>query len=151
MNRRAWGVDDPLHRGDDADAVRSPDPNADPSLVRHILDLGGIGRPTPYSSTTENEETARYFAGREGGVWHTLLARIQANDGLRYISIGELRDLLRGKGKGDAAWPSAYEVRQAASFVEQHAEHLIDFRGLSQSTPCEVAKVVAELFSKERR
>jgi len=150
VNRRAWGIDDPLHRGDDADGVRTPEPSADPSLVRHILGLDGIGRSTPYTSTSEDEETAQFFAGRDGRVWHTLLARIEEEKGLRYISIGELRDLLRGKGKGDAAWHSAFEVRQAFKFVEEHAEHLIDFRPLEGQTPESVAAVVSRIFSRER-
>lgn len=69
---------------------------------------------------------------------------------LRSISIGELRDLLRGKGKGDAVWHSAFEVRQAFRFVEEHAEHLIDFRRLVGQAPESIAAVVSTIFSKER-
>lgn len=150
MNGTMWGVEDPLHRGDDAERVRTPDPHGNPSLVRHILGLDGIGRSTPYVSTTEDEDTARYFAGTDGGVWHTLVSRIQEAGGLRYISNGELRDLLRGKGKGDAAWPRAFEVRQAYKFVEDHAEHLIDFRGRTGQEPQVVAAVVSNIFSKAK-
>ena len=47
---------DPLYRGDAADAVLIPVPDADASIVRHILYLDGYGRATPYLSTTERME-----------------------------------------------------------------------------------------------
>jgi len=52
----------PLFRGDAASGVGIPRPDADPSIVRHILYLDGPGRETPYLSTTESRIFAR--AGR---------------------------------------------------------------------------------------
>jgi hypothetical protein len=143
-----WGIDDPLLRGDHAESVTVPDPGAPPSIVRHILYLDGAGRSTPYSSTTEDEPTAARFAGKDGRVWHTLVARVQAS-GLRYISKSELLSLLRGRGKGDAAWPKATEVLRARALAEEWGEHLIDFRPLKGSSAT-ADEVVSTLFTKER-
>lgn len=149
MKREMWGVDDPLLRGDGPDTVTTPVPDAPGSLVRHVLYLEGAGRNTPYLSTTEDEETAKRFAGEPGRVWYTLVARIQAA-GLRYISNSELVGLLRGKGKGDAAWPKASEVQRARAYAELWAEHLIDFRSQKGKAPQDLDAVVRSLLEKER-
>jgi hypothetical protein len=144
-----WGIDDPLLRGDHGDSVSVPDPAAPDSIVRHILFLDGAGRATPYSSTTEDEPTARIFAGRDGRVWFTLVDRIQTAE-LRYISNSELLGLLRGKGKGAAAWPKASEVLLARARAEEWGEHLIDFRALKGRAAADVKTTVDVLFTKER-
>jgi len=54
---------DPLFRGDASDEVSIPSPAADPSLVRHILYLGGYGRESPYLSTSAEHVLAARFAG----------------------------------------------------------------------------------------
>jgi hypothetical protein len=149
MKRGAWGIDDPLFRGDGADGVGLPVPDAPTSLVRHVLYLEGAGRKTPYVSTTEDEETAERFAGKTGRVWHALVTRFQAA-GLRYISNSELLGLLRGKGKGDAAWPKASEVQRARAYAEQWAEHLVDFRAQKGKSFEELNAVVRSVLTRER-
>lgn len=150
MASRVWGIEDPLHRGDDAEGVRTPDPVADASIVRHVLYLDGMDRPTPYLSTTEDEETAERFAGRDGRVWHTEVGKVEGAE-LRYISKGELLDVLRGKGKGDAQWSSAFEVAQARAYVEQWAEHLIGFRCMAGKEKEAVAEIVSKIFARVRQ
>ncbi|MBI4953463.1 MAG: hypothetical protein HY908_15645 [Myxococcales bacterium] len=103
---------DPLYRGDDAAGVSLPDPVADASIVRHVLFLGGAGRPTPYPSTTAARAVAQHFAGSRGRVFVTSAPRAKGL-GLGYIGRLELLKLPRGKGYGDARWPSAIEVMQA--------------------------------------
>lgn len=147
MGSKAWGIDDPLLRGDDKAAVCLPVPQAPASIVRHVLFLEGPGRETPYLSTTEDDDVAARFAGRSGAIWWTSVAKVQAQS-LRYISKGELLEVLRGKGKGDAAWPRASEVQTARAYVELWGEHLIDFRRLQASSPSEVGDVVCALFLK---
>lgn len=92
---------DPLYRGDSRDELAAPVPNADPSIVRHILYLGGHGRDTPYLSATESEQVARRFAGDEGAVWATSVPKAKGT-GVRHLSRVELLGLLKGKGHGDA-------------------------------------------------
>jgi hypothetical protein len=149
MSRFTWGIEDPLHRGDDRDEVRLPDPDASESFVRHILYLDGAGRSTPYASTTEDETIAQRFAGSDGAVWHTLVAKIQQTS-VRYVSKSELLGLLRRKGMGAAAWTKASEVQQARAYVEQWGEHLVDFRALKGTPEKELRAVVTQLFTKER-
>ena len=48
--------------------------------------------------------------------------------GVRHIGKGELLRLLRGKGKGAARWDRPYEIMRARKYVEEHLEHLLDFR-----------------------
>lgn len=148
MVRVTWGVDDALLRGDNAESVGTPDPSGSTSIVRHVLYIDGAGRSTPYASTTEDLATARMFATQHGRVWHTLVERLE-NNGLRWISKQELLSLLVGKGKGDAAWPRASDVQQARAFVEQWAEHLVDFRSLEGKSEQDVQAVVGAVFSKE--
>src|SRR5437764_837100 len=124
-------------------------PAADPSIVRHLLYLDGYGRPTPYLSTSELEEIAQRFAGKDGRVWYSLVQTIEALK-LRYISNTELLSLLRGKGKGDAAWPKASEVQTARAFAEENAEHLVDFRNLNGVADEEMVACVQALFKLER-
>ena len=54
---------DPLWRGDSRDGLTRPVPNANRSIVRHILFFGWRGCDTPYHSTSESRENAKYFAG----------------------------------------------------------------------------------------
>jgi hypothetical protein len=148
MAHATWGVEDPLLRGDHAESVTLPDPQGHDSIVRHVLYIDGAGRSTPYSSTTEDAATARMFATRDGHVWHTFVARVEA-EGLRWISMQELLSLLVGKGKGNATWPRASEVQQARAHVEQWAEHLVDFRALKGRPEQDVQKAVVAIFSEE--
>lgn len=120
-----------LYRGDHRDVVSVPRPDADRSVVRHVLYLEGPGRETPYLSTAEQREVAERFA-QAGGVWETSVTRAKA-EGVRHISRLELLGLLKGNGKGVATWPNAFEVMQARRYVEQHAEHLLDFRETSDA------------------
>jgi hypothetical protein len=149
MAAQGWKAGrDPLYRGDTEHGVRLPEPGADSSVVRHVLYLGGPGRPTPYLSTTESRETAGRFAGQGGRLYVT---RVPAwrDAGVVHRSRRELVQLLRGYGKGDAAWPSAFEVMQARRYVEEHAEHLADCRPLSGTEEAELRTVVDTLFNKE--
>jgi hypothetical protein len=88
--------------------------------------LEGHGRETPYLSSSESLATAARFAGSDGSVyigrpenWPTV--------GVKHRSRKELLLLLRGKGRGDAQWHSAFEVMRAHQFVEESEEHLADF------------------------
>jgi len=114
MTTKNWKPSkDPLFRGDRKSGINVPKPNADDSIVRHILFLEGPGRETPYLSTTEEYDVAEYFA-QSGTVWKTFVT--------------ELLSLMKGNGKGNAKWSSAFEVMQARRYVEQWGEHLPDFR-----------------------
>jgi hypothetical protein len=127
MPRKKWKQNKShLYRGDHKDAVSVPRSDADGSVVRHVLYLEGPGRETPYLSTSEQREVAERFA-QAGGVWETSVTRANA-EGVKYISRLELLGILRGNGKGAATWSNAFEVMQARRYVEQHAEHLLDFR-----------------------
>ena len=149
MKREVWGIEDPLLRGDARESVTRPAPDAHPPIVRHVLYLEGAGRDTPYVSTTEDEQTAERFAGRNGRVWYSLVARINAGR-LRYISNSELLGLLRGKGKGDAAWPKASEVQRARANAELWAEHLIDFRSQKDKSTEDLDVLLRMVLTKER-
>jgi hypothetical protein len=121
---------DPLWRGDSAAGLARPSPRADPSIVRHVLYLDGAGRETPYHSTSEDRDMAAHFAGGPGGrVYETSVGKAQAA-GVRHVSRLELLGMLQGKGKGDARWPSAYEVMTARRYVEQWSEHLLSYGDL---------------------
>ena len=108
--------------------VERPDPSSKLGLVEHILYLGGRGRKTPFTSTTESEEVATYFAGQQGAVWGTTVARAQGQ-GAVHLSREELLQVLRGFGKGRASWNNAWEVAQAAAYVKQWSEHVLDWQG----------------------
>jgi hypothetical protein len=71
---------------------------------------------------------ARHFAGPAGHVYRAIVP-VAEEHGVVHIGQKELLGLRRGKGKGRAAWPSALEVMQARRYVEQWAEHLLDFLG----------------------
>jgi hypothetical protein len=131
----------PLLRGDSKSGVRAPSPSADDSIVRHILYLEGPGRETPYLSASESSEAAEFFA-QGGTVWSTFVKRANEN-GVRHISNSELLSLMQGNGKGRAKWDDAFEVMQARRYVEQWAEHLLDFKEISEPD-----KVVALIFEK---
>lgn len=145
-NRKDWKTKrDPLYRGDSAAGVNQPKPSANPSIVRHILYLDGAGRETPYLSMTEDEAVARRFARNDGRVYETTTAKL-AKKNVLHVSRKSLLQLLKGKGKGDAQWPSAFEIMQARRYAEEHAEHLADFRKRAADTPDELRQVVSEIF-----
>jgi len=127
------------------DGVQIPVPQADDSIVRHILYLGGAGRETPYLSTSESDSAARYFAGRDGKLWMTQVNRAKAN-GVEHISMTDLLSMLRGMGKGKAKWKSALEVMMARKYVEQWSEHLLDFRAHANIQKQQLEDLVPELF-----
>ena len=134
---------DPLFRGDSAAGVSHPDPGANDSIVAHILYLDGAGRSTPYQSTTESEDVALHFAGRQGRAYHTSAGRAEARS-VQHIGLIELVKLLKGSGQGRAKWSSKFEVMQARRYVEQWAEHLLDYRGVASE---DVPRVVEELYT----
>lgn len=132
---------DPLYRGDQKDAVTVPTPAADDSVIRHVMYFEGPGRETPYLSTTERRGVAEYFS-QAGSVWKTSVADAKANS-VGHISNSELLGLMKGNGKGKAQWNDAHEVMQARRYVEEHSEHLLDFRKVTD--PVATTKVI---FSK---
>lgn len=131
MKSRPWRNQDPLYRGDGA-APELPDPSAKTSLVEHILYIGGRGRPTPFTSTTESEETAEYFAGPKGAVWVTDV-RTATRERATHLPRKQLLQDLRGYGRGRAKWTSAWDVVQAASYVRQWSEHLLEWSSVDTS------------------
>jgi hypothetical protein len=132
---------DPLFRGDHRDAVSVPNPVADGSVVRHVMYFEGPGRETPYLSTSERRDVAERFA-QAGGVWEVSVPDAIAN-GVGHISNSELLGLMTGNGKGVAKWPDPFEVMQARRYVEEHNEHLLDFRNI-----VEPVATVRKIFSK---
>jgi hypothetical protein len=112
-------------------------------MVRHILYLGGAGRPTPYHSTSESREVAERFAEPKGRVFWTKAERIKAYKAM-HVSRVELLGLLQGTGKGDARWHSAFEVMQARKYVEEWSEHLVGYAGFSDSASA--ARAGAAIF-----
>jgi hypothetical protein len=147
MNRTAWTVRDPLFRGDEASGVAVPSPSSKRSIVEHILYLGGRGRETPFTSTTESPEVATWFSGEEGLVWETT-ARQASSEGARHLSRKDLLHSLRGFGKGKAKWSDAFEVAQAARYVEEWSEHLFDWSTLSQAR---IGDAIRKTFRKRSR
>lgn len=146
MARTKWkAAKDPLFRGDSAGGVALPEPTADRSLVRHILYLGGRGRPTPYISTSEAVIVALRFAGPNGRVYKSYPKVWQAA-GIKHRPKSELVLLLRGRGKGDAVWPSAFEVAQARAYVEESVEHLADCRDLDDLDSPTLKQTISQLF-----
>jgi len=144
MAKDSWKLSrDPLYRGDSASGVSIPVPDASKSIVRHVLYLEGYGRETPYLSASEQRATAERFAGLKGSTyiahpkeWKSL--------GVGHVSRRELLQLLRGTGKGDAKWHSAFEVLRAHQYVEEAQEHLADFSGLSGRE--DLGKIVRRTF-----
>jgi hypothetical protein len=53
---------------------------------------------------------------------------------------------LRGKGKGDAEWPNAFEVMRARQYVEEAQEHLADFSELSEIGTQNLVALVNQVF-----
>jgi hypothetical protein len=135
---------DPLYRGDGPDGVSAPVPDADTSVVRHILYLDGFGRETPYRSCSEQRETALQFGGK--WVWKTFVKTAE-DQAVAHISRIELLSWLKGKGKGRAKWSSAFEVLQAKRYVEEQTEHLLDFSPLKNSS-IDLADVIDKIFSR---
>lgn len=129
----------------DRNSPAAPVPTADHSLVRHILYLGGMGRESPYLSFTEDEMVASRFAGREGRLYSTTVKKMKSRE-VAHISRRDLLQLLRGKGKGRASWPNAYEVMQARRYVEEHAEHIGDFSGLENLPQSEMVELVEDIL-----
>jgi len=135
---------DPLWRGDGA-ALTMPEPTADASIVRHVLYLGGAGRPTPYHSATEVQSVAGMFAGTAGRVRETTVPHAER---ARAIHLGriELIRLLQGLGQGKAKWHSALEVMQARRYVEQWHEHLLSFTDLAGDSDSEIQAAVLAAY-----
>jgi hypothetical protein len=132
----------PLFGGDAKSGVSVPNSTADDSIVRHILYLEGPGRETPYLSTSEEIEVAEYFARGGGAVWSTSVRKAKEH-GVRHISKSDLLSYMKGNGKGKAKWDDPFEVMQARRYVEQWAEHLLDFRETSDPQ-----KIVSTIFEK---
>lgn len=136
---------DPLFRGDGPDGVWSPNPAADPSLIRHILYIGGYGRESPYLSTSSEESSAARFAAG-GRVWKTT-GELAESLGAKHLSQSDLEAILKSSTKGRARWGNALQRLQARKYVELHAEHLIDFIPFKKAgTP--VKSVVHKMFAK---
>ncbi|MBI5610578.1 MAG: hypothetical protein HY902_17010 [Deltaproteobacteria bacterium] len=117
---------DPLFRGDDRARVRRPHPGADPRVVRHILQLDGLGTESPYLSTTESVDAAEHFANPKCRVWETK-APTAESEGVGHMAKKELLQALRPKGTARYAWPSPHEILVARTRVEKWSEHLLDF------------------------
>jgi len=127
MTKDPWKLKrDLLYRGDRRGGVTLPVPRANRSLVRHILYLEGYGRATPYLSSSESRATATRFASSDGSLYIGRPENWSAV-GVKHRNRKELLQLLRGKGKGDGQWHSAFEVMRAHQFVEESDEHLADF------------------------
>ncbi|MDK4807814.1 MAG: hypothetical protein OC190_14875 [Novosphingobium aromaticivorans] len=79
---------------------------------------------------------------QSGGLWVTTV-KVANKAAVRHIGNDELLQLLRGRGKGAAAWNDPREVMRARVLVELHGEHLLDFRDIADPGP-----VVANIFVK---
>jgi hypothetical protein len=132
---------DPLFRGDHKDAVSVPSPGADDSVIRHVMYFEGPGRETPYLSASERRDVAERFA-QAGGIWEVSVPHAAAH-GVEHLSNSELLELMKGHGKGAAKWTDPFEVMQARRYVEEHNEHLLDFRKV-----LEPGATVKRIFSK---
>ncbi|MFM8330219.1 MAG: hypothetical protein ACKN9T_00860 [Candidatus Methylumidiphilus sp.] len=136
--KKKWKMSkDPLFRGDFKEKVCVPNPHADDSIVRHIMYFEGLGRETPYLSTSEDYEFAENFSN--GAVWETLV-KVAKEASVVDIGQTELLSLMKGNGKGKAKWPNPFEVMQARRYVEQWGEHLLDFREVEN--PAETTKKI---------
>lgn len=148
MASSSWKANkDQLFRGDAESGVALPTPSAPSSIVRHVLYLEGYGRETLYLSGTESREIADRFAGADGHVY-TGRPKDWVNLGVKHRSRKELLQLLRGKGKGDAEWPSAFEVMRARQYVEEWQEHLADFRNMDDIAEDKLRDVTKKAYSK---
>lgn len=144
MARAPWKKSDPLFRGDHSGGPDVPDPTATTSIVAHILYRGGCGRKTPYSSTTESDEVAEYFAGTRGRgqVWETTARRAEG-EGSKHIPRKQLLQDLKGFGRGKTKWTDAFEVAQAARYVQEWSEHLLDWNAVA---PARIAGAIKMTF-----
>lgn len=136
---------DPLFRGDGSDAVSVPNPAADPSLIRHILYIGGYGRESPYLSTSSEESSAARFAAG-GRIWKTS-GEFAERLGAKHVSQSDLQTILKSSTKGRAHWNNAWQRLQASKYVELHAEHLIDFIPFKKAGTS-VKSVVHKMFAR---
>lgn len=139
---------DPLYRGDSASELSLPTPSANRSIVRHILYLEGYGRETPYLSTSEALAAAQRFAGSQGMVY-IAYPKAWPPFSVKHRPKKELLLLLKGKGKGDAEWPSAYEVMRARQYVEEAQEHLADFTDAHEVSTQDLREIVNGLFKSK--
>jgi hypothetical protein len=147
MTDQSWKLKrDPVYRGDCAPEVSRPVPSASRSIVRHVLFLEGFGRATPYLSASEQRDTANFFAGHGGKTYIGRPVEWPTFD-VKHRSRKELVQLLRGTGKGDAEWPSAFEVLRARQYVEEWQGHLADFTSLADLTPDQLQQVANNIFS----
>jgi hypothetical protein len=144
VTRVAWKKIEPLFRGDDRVGPAVPDPSSNTGIVEHVLYLGGRGRKTPSSSTSESEEVAEHFAGARGQVWRTS-ASAASTAGAKHLARKQLLENLKGFGRGKAKWNDAFEVAQAARYVDEWSEHLLDCSGASAS---DIGDAVARAFRK---
>jgi hypothetical protein len=142
--RAAWKKIEPLFRGDNSVGPVVPDPPSKTGIVEHILYLGGHGRKTPFSSTSESEEVAEHFAGPQGQVWKTSSSAATA-EGAKHLPRKQLLENLKGFGRGKAKWNDAFEVAQAARYVDEWSEHLLDWSGTPTST---IGDAVTRAFRK---
>jgi len=126
----------PLFRGNGRNGVAVPDPGSKILIVEHILYLGGAGRSTPFTSTTESREIAQHFAGGRGRVWRTDPETATSQGALHVPKDQLLRDL-RGFGRGRAKWTSAWEVAHARALVERSREHLLDWSRVPKASIAE--------------
>jgi hypothetical protein len=90
-------------------------------------------------------EAAEFFAGSDGSVWCTSVTKARSHR-VTHISNKELMGLLKGKGKGRGEWRSAIEVAQARRYVEEWAEHLLDFSSVGNDL--DAAEMAAAIFTR---
>lgn len=146
---KAWKAKkDPLFRGDVADGVRVPVPDADRSLVRHLLQLESMGQDSPYLSASESEEVARHFARDDGWVYRAEVPEWGPHQ-VRHVPSKELLQLLRG-GHGDAHWHSIAEIFEAACNVKRDFEHLADFGRIEPRSTENSAHIARTLFRRRQ-
>lgn len=136
-----------LFRGDSETGVATPTPSSKTTIVEHILYLGGYGRETPFTSTTESEDAAGHFAGPSGAVWTTEASHAIAA-GAKHWSKSTLVGNLRGFGKGRAKWTNRWEVAQAQQYVKRWSEHLLEWS--EQSSP-DVVAAIGSVFQKRSK
>ncbi|WP_139351673.1 hypothetical protein [Rhodanobacter sp. C06] len=136
---KSWKLgQDSLYRGDMDPGPTPPTFGADKSIIRHILYLEGLGRETPYLSTSELQSTAQYFS-RNGGRIYVTNPSMWPSYNVAHIPRTMLNQLLTGKGKGNASWSRASDVRRARELVELHSEHLSDFAKFTSQTDINTA------------
>ena len=87
---------------------------------------------------------ADYFARPIGTVWETSVA-LATGQAAKHIQRTQLLQNLKGFGKGKAKWDDAWEVAQAANYVEQWSEHLLDWSKAQRTT---IAAAVGRTFRK---